>query len=118
MDEDPSEPSQPAEPKRSDPAARADDLARHAAAAADATFEDDEDARQRMVPGVLSGDVGPKGRVSAQLRDLSRKERSSYGEVPRGTMVPGGGRLLLGMMLGFAFVLLLLALFIGWVATR
>jgi hypothetical protein len=118
MDEDPSEPSNPSEHQRSDAAARPGDLAQHAKAATDATFEDDEDAKQRMVPGLLSGDVGPKGRISAQLRDLSRTERSSYGEVPRGTMVPGGGRLLLGMMLGFAFALLVLALLIGWVASR
>jgi hypothetical protein len=119
MDEDPSQPSQqPAEPERSDAAARAGDLAAHAKAAEDATFDDDEDTARRIVPGVFSGDVGPKGRISAQMRDLSRTAQAKYGEVPRGTTTDRGGRYLLGTMLALALGAAALALLIGWLATR
>ena len=75
--------------------------------------------RRRKLPMVTVGSAGGRtDPTQVRVRDLSRTERSSYGEVPRGTMVPGGGRLLLGMMLGFAFALLVLALLIGWVASR
>lgn len=117
MDEDPSEPSQPAEPRRSDAAARAEELEEHAGAAADATWGDSLTGRAR-VPGMLSGDVGPKGKVSAQLRELSRTEGSSYGEVPRGTVAPGGGRYILLMLFVIAFVLLGFVVLLGWVVSR
>lgn len=119
MDEDPSQPSQqPAEPERPDAAARAGDLARHAAAATDATFDDDEATSRRIVPGVVSGEVGPKGRISARMRDLSRTANAEYGEVPRGTTSDGGGRYLLATMLALALGALALAALIGWLATR
>lgn len=56
-------------------------------------------AGRSIVPGVISGDVGPKGRVSAQLRDLSRSERQRLGEVPRGVQADGTGRYVLGAIL-------------------
>ena len=117
MDEDPSEPSQPAEHGRSDAGARPENLEEHARAAEDATWGDSLTGRAR-VPGVLSGDVGAKGKVAAQLRDLSRTERSSYGEVPRGTVAPGGGRYILLLMFIVAFVLLGFVVLLGWVVSR
>ncbi len=93
------------------------DLDQHAKAAKDATWSDQEVGRH-VIPGVVSGDVGPKGRVSAQLRELSRREKSSYGDVPRGTTHGEGGfRYLLLPMLGIAAVLLLVVVLIGWLAS-
>ncbi|MCW2920418.1 MAG: hypothetical protein JWL76_292 [Thermoleophilia bacterium] len=105
------------EPERVDAKAKAENLVEHAAAATDATWADKEVGRH-VVPGIVSGDLGPKGRVAAQLRDLSRREKSSYGEVPRGTTHGQGGfRYLLLPMLGLAVVLVLIAVAIGWLAS-
>ena len=96
---------------------RETELDEHAKAATDATWENQEVGRH-VIPGIVSGDLGPKGRVSAQLRDLSRREKSSYGEVPRGTTHGEGGlRYLLLPMLGIAAFLLLVVVFIGWLAS-
>jgi hypothetical protein len=117
MDEDPSQPVQPDEPRSSDAGARPEELEERAAAAADATWGESEGNRAR-VPGMLSGDIGPKGRIGAQLRELSRHERATYGEVPRGTVVSGGGRHILVLMFVIAFVLLALVVLLGWVVSR
>jgi hypothetical protein len=94
-------------------AARVGELRRLAAANEQATWSDSERAKLR-VPGVLSGEVGPKGKVSAQLRSLSRAERATLGEVPYGTTVPGTGRLVLLPMLLIALVLLGVVALIFW----
>ncbi|MCW2972606.1 MAG: hypothetical protein JWN72_879 [Thermoleophilia bacterium] len=91
------------------------DLQRLAAANEEATWGDTERGRIR-VPGILSGDVGPKGKVAAQLRSLSRSERAHLGEVPYGTNVPGSGRLVLLPMLAIALVLALVVALIFWLA--
>lgn len=67
-------------------------------ASREATFGE-TGAGKAWVPGVISGDLGPKGKVAAQLRDLSRAERSRLGEVPRGVQADGTGRYVLGAML-------------------
>ena len=93
---------------------RDSDLGRHAEDARNSTWDDQEVGRH-VIPGVVSGDLGPKGRVSAQLRDLSRRERQSYGEVPRGTTHGDGGlRYLLLPMLGIAALLILVVVLLGW----
>lgn len=102
-----------ARPERRDAAARSDDLDRQAREAADATWGETGSARAR-VPGVLTGEVGPKGTVGSQLRDLSRVERITRGEVPPGAVDPQGGRLALLTMLGIALLVLLLAIGLGW----
>lgn len=119
MDEDdPSQqPSSEPEHERRDAAARAGDLDAMARANEAATFGDTDEART-IVPGVLSGDLGPKGRVSAQLRDLSRTERSQYGEVPPGAVSPGGGAYLLLPMIIIALVLIALAALVIWAVAR
>ena len=95
---------------------RASDLQGSANANRDATWGS-TDAARGAVPGLISGDLGPKGRVSAQLRDLSRSERQRYGQVPRGTNVPGTGRYLFAMFAVLVLVLLALAVLIGWLAS-
>lgn len=117
MDEEPSQPADPQHAEPRDAAAHAGDLARMAEASDDATFGD-EDAAKTRVPGILSGDVGPKGKVAAQLRGLSRHERATYGEVPRGTTSSGGFAYLLLPMLAFAIVVLGLVALLAWVASR
>lgn len=112
-DDDAATDERAADPSRTDAAARASDLAAMSDAASDATWGEG-DAGRNVVPGVLSGDLGPKGRVSAQLRDLSRRERSSYGEVPPGAVQPGGFGLLLLPMLGIALALVALVALVGW----
>ncbi len=89
------------------------DLERHADDARDSTWDDQEVGRH-VIPGVVSGDFGPKGRVAAQLRDLSRRERRSYGQVPRGTTHGDGLRYLLLPMLGIAALLILVVVLLGW----
>lgn len=109
--------SRAVEPERRDAKAKAQNLEEHAAATTDATWENQEVGRH-VIPGIVSGDLGPKGRISAQLRDLSRREKSSYGEVPRGTTHGEGGlRYLLLPMLGIAAVLLLIVALIVWLAS-
>jgi hypothetical protein len=109
------EPDHPGQPQheRTDAAGRAGDLARLSQEAEAATFGDDESGRS-VVPGVFSGDLGPKGRVAGQLRALSRRERATYGEVPRGTVAPGGGLLLLLPMLVIALVIIGIVVLLGW----
>lgn len=85
-------------------------------ASRDATYGE-TGAGRAWVPGVISGDLGPKGKVSAQLRDLSRAERSRLGEVPRGMQAPGTGRYVLGaLLLVVAALVGLIALFV-WLAS-
>ena len=103
----------PAPEGRREAAEHASDLARMAGANADATWGDQPAARSR-VPGVLTGDLGPKGEVASQLRDLSRRERATYGEVPHGSVEPGGFGLLLLPMLGIAALLVLVVVLAGW----
>ncbi len=102
--------------ERTDAAGQAENLEEHAEAATEATWDDQEVGRH-VIPGIVSGDLGPKGRVAAQLRDLSRRERSSYGQVPRGTTHGDGLRILLLPMLGIVVVLLLVVALIGWLAS-
>lgn len=87
-----------------------------AEANSEATWGDSEVGTTR-VPGVLSGDVGPKGKISAQLRSLSRSERSRMGEVPRGTIVDGTGRYILLAMMLIVAVLVAIVAFIWWIAS-
>lgn len=125
MDDEPPSPGEPdavprsgaGEPERRDAKAKAENLEEHAAATTDATWDDQEVGRH-VIPGIVSGDLGPKGRVSAQLRDLSRREKSSYGEVPRGTTHGEGGlRYLLLPMLGIAAALFLVVALMWWIAS-
>jgi hypothetical protein len=105
------------EPERHDARAKAENLEDHAKATTDATWDDQEVGRH-VVPGIVSGDLGPKGRVSAQLRDLSRRERGAYGDVPRGTTHGEGGlRYLLLPMLGIAAALFLAVALMWWIAS-
>lgn len=91
-------------------------LHEQASANRDATWSD-TDAPRARIPGVLNGEAGPKGRISAQLRDLSRTERSRYGEVPRGMIVDGTGRYV-ALAIGVVIVVLIaLIVLIGWLAT-
>lgn len=61
--------------------------------------------------GYITGEVGPKGDVSANLRELSRSQRTRLGaDVPHGTTTPGTGRYIL------AAVAALIALLSGFVA--
>jgi len=113
MDDDASTPVEPTPEGRREASDHAGDLKRMASDAADATWGDQPTGKVR-VPGVLSGDLGPKGDVSSQLRDLSRRERATYGEVPHGSVEPGGARLLLLPMLGIAALLVLLVVLAGW----
>ncbi len=108
------EPDEPAEHvERRDAAARAGDLDRMAREARDATFGETDSAKVR-VPGVLSGDLGPKGQVSAQHRELSRAQREARGEVPPGTVASGGSLLVLLPMLLIALALAAVVVLIGW----
>lgn len=99
--------------ERRDAAARADDLERQARDAADATWGETGSRRAR-VPGVLTGEIGPKGTVGSQLRDLSRAERARRGEVPPGAIDGPGGRLALLTMVAIALLLLLGVAALGW----
>lgn len=117
MPDQPSNSDATPEHDRRDAGTRAADLARLAEANDEATFGDEDGART-LVPGVLSGDVGPKGKVSSQLRGLSRRERATYGEVPRGTTSPGGFLMLLLPMLAVALVLLGIVVLLGWLVSR
>lgn len=91
-------------------------LAARAEAAEAATWSSGDEGPGPM-PGLLAGEVGPKGHAGARLRELSRTERASWGDVPRGTTSPGTGRYVLGAMLCVAVVLLLAAALIGWLAS-
>lgn len=110
------QPGEAPQHERRDAAARAGDLARMAKAAEDATFGmDGEEAPARViVPGVISGDVGPKGRISADMRALSRSERATYGEVPPGAVTPGSGWILLVPMILIAVLLIAAVVLVGW----
>jgi len=107
MTEDPS----PSE-DQPDRATRSGNLRRLATENREATWGDTDGARG-VVPGIVSGDVGPKGRISAQLRGLSRRERAA-GDVPPGTNVDGTGALMLGVMLAIAFALIVVVVLVGW----
>ncbi|MCW2928970.1 MAG: hypothetical protein JWM86_2938 [Thermoleophilia bacterium] len=115
MEDDPDTPRDATPPphERRDAAARAGDLQRMSAEADDATYGSTPEGRT-IVPGVLSGDVGPKGTVASQLRSLSRRERSSYGEVPPGSVSPGGFWMLLLPMLAVAALLIGVVVLLGW----
>ena len=106
-------PQQPAhEPE--DQQSRRADVARLAREHADATWGDEASNSTPRLPGVLSGDLGPKGRVSARMRDLHRSERRRYGDVPRGTFGPGGVRYVLAPLLAFAALVLAVVILVGW----
>ncbi|MCB0879358.1 MAG: hypothetical protein KDC46_10330 [Thermoleophilia bacterium] len=113
MAEAPEQPRDEQPDERRDAAARSGHLDRMARDAEDATFGESESSRVR-VPGVLSGDLGPKGKVSAQMRDMSRSERDRYGEVPPGTVASRGGLLVLLPMLAIALGLIALVVLLGW----
>lgn len=81
----------------------------------DATWGD-TDASRAVVPGIISGDVGPKGKVAAQLRDVTRGERARRDDVPRGTVARGGPLLVLLPMLAIAAVVIIVVAIIFWVA--
>jgi hypothetical protein len=111
-----SDSNQPDPDPVSDFATERSDLTAHASAAQDAIWgerERDDDPRHH-IPGFISGDMGAKGEVSAQLRDLSRHERDRYGDVPHGSVGPAGAKLILLPMLALAAGLLALAFLIGW----
>lgn len=95
----------------------AHDLARLAKQQQEATWGETGAARG-AVPGVLSGDVGPKGRVSAQLRSLSREQRGAGSVVPRGTTSGTGGGTLLAAMLLVAVAIFALAGLVAWALLR
>ena len=76
----------------------------------------DTDAGRAWVPGVVSGDLGPKGKVAAQLRHTSRSERRTYGEVPYGVAAPGTGRYVLIGIFGVVAVLIGVVALIFWLA--
>jgi len=95
---------------------RVSDLHGAVVANQDATWGDTK-ASRGVVPGIISGDVGPKGVVSAQLRGLSRVERATYGEVPSGAVTPGTGRFLLAFMLGVVVVIVLVVALVIWIST-
>lgn len=97
----------------SDPRDQAADLDRMAADARDATWGSGHSPRSSM-PGLLSGDLGTKGTIAAQHRELSRRERASHSRVPSGAMHEGGARYLLLPMLGIAAGLLLLVVALVW----
>jgi hypothetical protein len=103
-------------PDDSDHAARAADLDALARENEEAIWGEASESRAR-VPGVISGDVGAKGKVAAQLREQSRRERSSGRDVMPGAVVPGTGRLILLPMLAIAVGLLALVVFLGWLLT-
>lgn len=107
------DPADEAAQERRDAAARPEDLERQARDAADATWGDTGSRRAR-VPGVLTGEVGPKGTVGSQLRDLSRAERAARSEVPPGAVDGPGGRLALATMVGIALLLLVGIAALGW----
>lgn len=106
----------PSTPERTDAAARAGDLARMSREAEEATFGDKDAARARM-PGVLSGDLGPKGVVSARHREQSRVDRAARSEVPYGAVEPGGLGFLLLPMIAIALALLAFVVLIGWLTS-
>lgn len=99
--------------QRRDAAARPEDLDRQAREAADATWGETGSPRAR-VPGVLTGEIGPKGTVGSQLRDLSRTERARRSEVPPGAVDSRGGRLALLTMIGLALLMIGVATALGW----
>ena len=103
----------PPEQGRRDAAARAGDLDRMASEARDATFGEADTGRVR-VPGIISGDLGPKGRIAAQHRELSRSQRDRLGEVPPGTVAPRGGLLVLVPLLLVALALVAVVVLLGW----
>ncbi|MCW2949604.1 MAG: hypothetical protein JWN41_617 [Thermoleophilia bacterium] len=79
-----------------------------------ATWGDAERAKLR-VPGIVSGEVGPKGKVSSQLREQSRVERATSSEVPFGATTPGSAHLVLLPLLLIAVGLLgAVALLVWW----
>lgn len=77
----------------------------------------DTDGGRAWIPGVVSGDVGPKGKMAAQLRHTSRSERAKYGEVPYGVNAPGTGRFLIAAMGGIVLVLAAIVALIVWLAS-
>ena len=109
--------------ERRDAGSRRGDLARQARQAEDATFAGEEadgaGGGLDRIPGagLVTGDLGPKGRIASRHRSLSRRASLDREEVPPGTTTPGTGRYLLATMLLLALGALGLALLIGWLAT-
>lgn len=104
-------------PGRSDASSRRGELDRMARQHAEATWGDGT-ARRSIVPGVVSGDVGPKGRISAGLRSLSRDQQASGDHVPRGTTARGGALLVLLPMLAVAATLFAIVGLVIWLVWR
>lgn len=69
------------------------------------------------VPGVISGDLGPKGKVSAQLRGLSRVEREHIGEVPYGMQVEDSGKYVFIAIFSILLVLSAIVALVWWLAS-
>lgn len=93
-----------------------------ASEAVEATFSHRENSQKNTrtrirMPGILSGDIGPKGEVSAQHRDLSRTQRRRLGDVPQGGVAPNSALILLAPMLFIVVLLLALAALLGWLLT-
>lgn len=84
---------------------------------AEATWGDGR-RRRSIVPGILSGDLGPKGRISSRLRSVSRAQHAGRDEVPRGTTSPGGALLVLLPMLAVAATLLAIVGLVIWLVWR
>lgn len=66
------------------------------------------------VPGVISGDLGVKGKISAQLREQSRRERQARRSVMPGATTPGSAWLVLMPMLFIAAALVAIIVLIVW----
>ncbi|MCW2960700.1 MAG: hypothetical protein JWM90_1087 [Thermoleophilia bacterium] len=66
------------------------------------------------VPGIISGDLGVKGKISAQLREQSRRERQERRSVMPGATTPGSARIVLLPMLAIAAGLVAVIALIVW----
>lgn len=92
------------------------DVDAHVRATTDAVW-DSGSAATPVIGGVLSGDIGHKGVVSARLRALSLEQRRAHGMVSRGSSIRGGG-LLIALTAGTIILLASAALLlIVWVVT-
>ena len=95
------------------------DLSRVAAAQRDAVWGAIDDrtvgARKGLpfVARVLTGEIGPKGEITSELRKMRVGRRAEH--IPRGTIVSGGGFLIfltLTIIVGVAVALLALLLWV------
>ncbi|MBC7643710.1 MAG: hypothetical protein H7123_01195 [Thermoleophilia bacterium] len=103
-----------------DPTTR-DDLARVAAAQRDAVWgtPDVEPGGTRkglpLVARVFTGEIGPKGEISGELRKLRLGRRRE--EIPHGTVISGGGFLIFLAMLTIVAVALALLAVLYWLVS-